>query len=149
MVRGNGSGLDITLPGAAAEGGSAAQLVQGSCREQAPSAVQHHRIRKEKIKMRSSVPTPQNSPESWGREDEQTKELDRSAKKAADTAPQKDCICCQDPTPIAPLPDPLHTCPLNMTVAQLSLPFFRTKTMFPGMTWSSSCVSGTNPNSTR
>lgn len=46
-------------------------------------------------------------------------------------------------------PDPPHTCPLNMTVAQLSLPFFKTKTMFPGMTWSSSGVSGTKPNNTR
>lgn len=48
-----------------------------------------------------------------------------------------------------PTPGPLNTCPLNMTVAQLSLLFFKTKTMFPGMTWSSSGVSGTNPNSTR
>ena len=48
-----------------------------------------------------------------------------------------------------PTPHPLNTCPLNMTVAQLSLPFFKTKTMFPGMTCSSSGVSGTNPNNTR
>lgn len=60
-------------------------------------------------------------------------------------------LCPLLPGSHAPQPPPglLPTCPLNMTVAQLSLPFFRTKTMFPGMTWSSSGVSGTNPNSTR
>ena len=42
----NRSGLGTTLPGAAAEHGSAAQVVQGSCRERAPSVVQHHKIRK-------------------------------------------------------------------------------------------------------
>lgn len=37
-----------------------------------------------------------------------------------------------------------NTFPLNTTVAQLSLSFFKTKTMLPGRTWSSSSVSGVN-----
>lgn len=75
----------------------------------------------------------------------------RSANNAADTTvPWKSsALCCWDPMPLAPPHDLPNTCPLNMTVAQLSLPFFKTKTMFPGMTCSSSGVSGTKPNSTR
>lgn len=41
------------------------------------------------------------------------------------------------------------TLPLNITVAQLSFSFFRTKTMFPGRTCSSSVVSGMNSYRTR
>lgn len=41
------------------------------------------------------------------------------------------------------------TFPLNITVAQLSFSFFRTKTMFPGRTCSSSAVSGMNSYRTR
>lgn len=42
-----------------------------------------------------------------------------------------------------------YTFPLNITVAQLSFSFFRTKTMFPGRTCSSSAVSGMNSYMTR
>jgi hypothetical protein len=104
-----------TLPGAAAEDESAAQLVQGSCREPALSAMPHH---------------------AWNRRGNKDVLIKEVVWSAGIPYPWH-------------LPSPLNTCPLNMTVAQLSLPFFNTKTMFPGMTWSSSGVSGVNPNSTR
>lgn len=61
------------------------------------------------------------------------------------------CRTSQCPAPFL-LPAAKHTpgtFPLNITVAQLSFSFFRTKTMFPGRTCSSSAVSGMNSNRTR
>lgn len=93
---GNRSDLGTTVPGASAENGSAVQLVQGSCREQAPSAVQHHGARKWEIEMRSSVPTPQNSPETRGGVGGQLKEGSRYCSSRSSS------MCCQDPVPPSP-----------------------------------------------
>lgn len=79
----------------------------------------------------------------------QVKEDSWSANEVAGTELKVLPLAARILWPKEPPPGPLNTCPLNMTVAQLSLPFFKTKTMFPGMTCSSSGVSGTNPNSTR
>jgi hypothetical protein len=139
----NRLGLSTTVPGAATEGESEAQLAPGSCRGQAPSAVSHSRIQKGKQRLISTQSIEQ--PAAMGRNSTQMMTFGSSANDAADTV----SVPLASPRTTHPTPPHPHTCPLNMTVAQLSLPFFKTKTMFPGMTCSSSGVSGTKPNNTR
>lgn len=111
--------------------------VQGSCREQAPSAAQHRGAGGNKdAERQQQCRTPR------GRRGEGGGQVKEGAaglhirqqmlllKKLCHVLPGS---CAINPTH----PHPLNTCPLNMTVAQLSLPFFKTKTMFPGMTCSS------------